>query len=201
MSKENREYRSFSATSFQPADESQPYTVRGYFTTFEDPYKLFSDGETDYYEVVDRDAFAGCDLSDVIMQYDHRGMVFARLRNESLTVGFDDHGGWCQAKLDGCQQGRDLYEAITNGLVDQMSFGFTVADSEYDPATHTTRIKRIEKLFDVSAVSIPANPGTEISARSYLNGVIEKAKQELLEREREQRMRAAAALELSRLRY
>ena len=80
-----------------------------------------------------------------------------------------------------------------------MSFGFTIGDSDYDAAAHTSRVTRINKLYDVSAVSIPANPGTEISARSYLDGAIEAAKQELLASDRERRKRIAAAMELSTL--
>jgi phage head maturation protease len=85
-------------------------------------------------------------------------------------------------------------------MKDGMSFGFTIADAEFDRDTHTSRITRVNKLYDVSAVSLPANPDTEISARSYLNGVIEAAKQELLESDRERRARLAAALELAGLR-
>lgn len=204
MSKDNRQYRSFAATNFAPVEDAEkhPYTVRGYFTTFEDPYTLFEDTDgIEYKEVIDRDAFAGCDLADVIFQFDHQGTPLARQRNKTLEVGFDDHGGWCQARLDGCQQARDLYEAITNGLVDRMSFGFTIGDSDYDAAAHTSRVTRINKLYDVSAVSIPANPGTEISARSYLDGAIEAAKQELLASDRERRKRIAAAMELSTLHH
>lgn len=60
-----------------------------------------------------------------------------------------------------------------------MSWAFTVADEEYDRKTKTRTITRIKKIYDVSAVSIPANDGTEISARSFLDGVIEREKQEL----------------------
>ena len=63
-----------------------------------------------------------------------------------------------------------------------MSWAFTVAEEEYDKETRTRIIKRIKKVYDVSAVSIPANDGTIISARSFINGVIEKEQQELLER-------------------
>ena len=201
----NREYRSFDAVNFQRVDdEERPYTVRGYFTTFEDPYHLFDDWDGEpVYEVIDKQAFAGCDMGDVIFQYDHEGDVMARSKNGSLTVSFDDHGGMCEAYLGGSQRGRDLYEAITNGLIDQMSFGFTIAKdgADWDEETRTSRIVRISKLFDVSAVSIPANPNTEIHARSYLNGVIEerRTQREALQRAKERRHRAAAALELSQL--
>ena len=203
MGKENREYRSFLATQFvDESTESEPYTVRGYFTTFEDPYQLYVDWDGNpVYEVIDRHALDGADMSDVIMQYDHKGMVLARQRNNSLEVGTDDHGAWCKARLGGCQASRDLFEGITNGLVDQMSFGFIVAPDgfEWDSDTRTSRIVRITKVFDVSAVSIPANPGTEIHARSYLDGVIEAERQELSRRERDERARLAALLRLAQV--
>ena len=86
-----------------------------------------------------------------IFQFDHHGMVFARQRNKTLEVGFDDHGGWCQARLDGCAQGRDLYEAITNGLIDRMSFGFTIADYAFKaywelPSFEDTKFGTYEEL-------------------------------------------------------
>lgn len=207
----NREYRSFDAVNFQRVeDESKPYTVRGYFTTFEQPYHLMEDWDgKPIYEVIGRDAFAGCDLSDIIFQYDHEGDVMARSKNGSLSISFDDHGGMCEAYLGGSQRGRDLYESITNGLVDQMSFGFIIASDgmEWDEETRTSRITAISKLFDVSAVGIPANPNTEIHARSYLDGVIEERRMQRealrraeLEAAKAKRAKAAAALELIRLR-
>lgn len=203
MSKDNREYRSFMAANFaNESTDSEPYVVRGYFTTFEDPYVLYKDWDgNDVYEIIDRHALDGTDMSDVIMQYDHKGMVMARQRNKSLTIGIDEHGAWCKASLGGCQASRDLFESIVNGLVDRMSFGFTIADDgyEWDKDAHTSRITRISKVYDVSAVSIPANPGTEIHARSYLDGVIEGERQELSRRVREQRERLAAALRLAQV--
>lgn len=209
--KSNREYRSFDAVNFQRVeDESKPYTVRGYYTTFDQPYYLMDDWDGNpIYEVVDGSAFSECDMSDVIFQYDHGGDVMARSKNGSLSLSFDEHGGVCEAYLGGSQRGRDLYEAITNGLVDQMSFGFTIANDgvDWDEETRTSRITSISKLFDVSAVSVPANPNTEIHARSYLDGVIEERRmqREALQRAEQEkakarRAKAAAALELVRLR-
>lgn len=192
----NRQYRSFPASNFSAEKSDGGYRVRGYFTTFDEPYVLFDD----FKEVIDRTAFDNADTSDVIFQLNHSGIVMARQKNGSLTIGFDEHGGWCEANLGGCQQGRDLYEAITSGLIDQMSFGFMLAEDgfDYDDATRTSRVTRISKVFDVSAVDNPANPGTEIHARSYLDGVIEAEEQELLQRDRDRRKRIAAALEITR---
>lgn len=221
-----RQYRSFAASNFQPlaTDGDEPsYRVRGYFTTFGNEYLLYD--RTKYwpaeYEQIDRHALDGADMSDVIMQYDHEGPVMARNKNGSMTIGIDDHGAWCEADLSGCQQARDLYESISNGLVTEMSFAFTIAsDDDGEGYTsfkdesgdwHTT-ITRISKVYDTSAVSIPANPGTDIGEmrkRSYLAARIEadrkaeeqaaQAEQEAREaeeRSRALRKRQAIALEL-----
>ena len=203
MIREGREYRNFDVANFAPVDrEAHPYTVRGYFTTFEQPYQMGRDWDGNpYYEVMDRHALDGADMSDVIFQFNHGGMVFARQRNNSLTIGVDEHGGWCEAYLGGCQQGRDLFESIVNGLVDRMSFGFTIAPNgyEWDESTRTARVSHVEKLYDVSAVDFPANPHTEITSRSYLDGVIETELQELQARSEDRRRRLAMSIELETL--
>ena len=122
-------------------------------------------------------------MSDVILQFDHCGLVLARQRNGSLTIGIDDHGAWCRANLNGCQQARDLYESIKNGLIVEMSFGFTIADDgfeweEDEDGNIQTRITKISKVYDASAVSLAANPSTDISARSLVDSVLEAKKQQ-----------------------
>lgn len=195
--KEDREYRSFAALQ-APAtdggDRGGAMVLEGYALTFDQPYEL-CDGMS---EVIDRHALDGADLSDVIMQYDHQGAVLARMRNQTLALMADEHGLYVRADVSKSPRGRDLYEEVSNGLVDRMSFGFTVAEGgwDYDPATRTSTIRSISKVFDVSAVSIPANPNTEISARSYLNGVIEAEGQELSRRRKEARERLALTLAL-----
>lgn len=116
------------------------------------------------------------------MQYDHQGKVLARLSNGTLGIEPTEKGLFIYADLSKSQEARELYEEIKNGLVTKMSWAFTVADEEYDKETRTRIIKRIKKVYDVSAVSIPANDCTIISARSFINGLIEKEQQELLER-------------------
>ena len=191
----DRQYRTFTADNFRSVDGDDSYKVKGYFTTFGQEYELMSD----WYETVDAHALDDANMSDVIFQLNHDGAPLARQRNNSLTVGVDEHGGWCEAYLGGCREGRDLYESIRNGLIDEMSFGFTIADDGFDwdededGAIHST-ITRISKVFDVSAVSIPANPNTEISARSYLDGAIEarRKQQEVLRRAEEMQERKSA---------
>lgn len=199
---EQRQYRNFSVSNFQGRDDAdgageQSYKVRGYFCTFNEPYELFPD----YFEEIDPRAFDGCDMSDVIMQVNHDGHVYARNRNNSLTISVDGHGGICDADLSGSKQGREnLYESITNGLVDRMSFGFTIADDGFEytvdgDGVYHTRITKIGKLFDVSAIEgFPANDGTEISARSLHDSLVEAAqKKQEIEQAEEQAAQAAQA--------
>jgi len=185
MMKDNREYRSFKLET-KEASEEKDYKVRGYASTFE-PYVLFESDGVKYSEQIDKKAFDEADMSDVIFLYNHEGMVYARQKNGTLNISTDEHGLLTEADLSSTQQSRDLFEAIQSGLVDQMSFAFTVAEDEFDKKTHTRIIHRIGKVYDVSAVSIPANSGTDIGvcSRDYFNGVIEAEKAERLEREKQ----------------
>lgn len=183
--KAEREYRSMGLMEAN-GDE---YIVEGYATTFNDPYLLFSDGDRDFYEQVDSRALEGTDLRDVILQYDHSGMVFARTKNDTLQLSTDEHGLKIRADLGKTEASRQLYEAIASGLVDQMSFAFVVDREEYDKTTRTRTITHIKKLYDVSAVSIPANPGTEISARSAFEGYIEAEHLEEMEAEKRKKQK------------
>jgi len=156
--------------------------VEGYATTFNKPYLLYEWDGVQYFEQIDRHALDGADLSDVIMQYDHQGKVLARLSNGTLGIEPDDNGLFIYADLSKSAAAKELYEEIRNGLVTKMSWAFTVAEDEYNRETRTRTIKKIKKVYDVSAVSVPANGDTDISARSWLDGVIDAEKREALER-------------------
>lgn len=197
-----REYRNFN-TAFsvvESSDSSNAYTVEGYATTFE-PYDFGCDG---WKEQILPTALRNADMSDVIFQLNHEGATLARQRNNSLQLSIDEHGLFVRAYLGGSQNGRDLFEAISNGLIDKMSWGFAVDwenGIDYDYESRMSTVKNVIKVFDVSAVSIPANDDTEIHARSYIDGVIDAQKQqELLQRkQKEQRLRKAALLKMNRL--
>ena len=183
--KPNREYRI--AAPFR-AVEGEEYRVEGYASTFT-PYVMYEiEGET-YSERIERGAFENADMRDVIMQFDHEGMVFARRSNDSLKLDVDEHGLHVVADLSRTADARNLYEAISTGMVTQMSFAFTVAADYFDRDTRTRVITAIKRVYDVSAVSIPANPDTGIAARSYFNGVIEMERAERLEAEKRERQK------------
>lgn len=179
--------------------ESDCY-VEGYATTFDDPYVLYEYDGIKYREQIDRHALEGADLSDVIMQYDHAGRVLARNSNGTLLLEPDERGFFIAADLSKSEAARSMYEEISSGLVTRMSWAFRVEKDAYDRATRTRTILKIAKVYDVSAVSMPANPSTEISARSWLDGVIEAEKAERLAAQAAERKRQRLKLYLEVIR-
>ena len=177
---QGREYRNVTMAVRAAENDEGRYMVEGYATTFNQPYELYSYDNVTVLEQVDARAFDGCDMTDVIMQYDHQGRVFARTRNNTLTIRVDAKGLYIAADLGGTEEGRKLYQEIKEGYTDRMSFGFIVeTDERTTTRNHETgaitllrTISKIKKLFDVSAVSMPANDMTSISARSLADGVI-----------------------------
>jgi len=190
MISKDREYRTIDLRAKKPEEcrEGEEYIVEGYATTFDDPYVLYEDEKNKICEKIDRNALEGADMNDVLFLYNHEGRVFARQKNGTLEISTDDHGIFVRADLSKTAEARSMYEDIKAGMVDQMSWAFTVGDDDYDQKTHTRNIKKIRKVYDVSAVSIPANPNTEISARSYCDGVIAAEKAERLEQDRKRLM-------------
>lgn len=192
---DKREYRRIDASVMETrAAEDGSMIVEGYATTFDQPYELFRDKDMTVNEQVLRSAFDETDMTDVIMQYDHEGRVFARIANGTLELEADDHGLKIRANLGGTEIGRQLFEEIQGGYTNKMSFGFTVTGDERrtskDADGHITvlrTITKIGKLYDVSAVSLPANDATEISARMTSDGLIAEVLEEVKAEEERQR--------------
>ena len=190
--KTDREYRNMTMEirSAEAPDQEERMIVRGYASTFNEPYTLYENDDWRFDEVVDSKAFDNTDMSDVIMQYDHEGRVFARMSNNTLTVTPDEKGLLIEADLGGTELGRQLFEEIRGGYTNKMSFGFTVDGEEVrdtkapDGKALTVRtITSVRKLYDVSAVSLPANDATSISVRTLTDGEIERIQAERLEAE------------------
>lgn len=188
--KPEREYRAMTIT---PSDDEEKI-VEGNFSTYDSPYLLYSydiDGvKVEVWEEVKKGAFNDADISDVIMQYDHTGRVFARGANGTLELELTNTPHM-RANLGGTEIGRQLYEEIKGGYTTKMSFGFTVKDDERTRTEENNdgvrkikilrSIKAIKKLYDVSAVSLPANDQTDISARAYADGASEEVFKEIKE--------------------
>lgn len=190
--RDEREYRNFKNNfEFRAAEDETAisYEVEGLASTFDDPYLLFEYNDAfegkkvEVWEKVDRDAFKEADTSDTVFQYNHGGHVFARTKNGTLKLEANETGLEVRADLGGTQGGRDMAEEIRGGYIDKMSIGFTVAEdvtvTEEDPEKIlvTRTITKVKKLYDVSAVDFPANPNTDINARS-----MEQAKQDFVDK-------------------
>ena len=186
---ESREYRSMAMLAPAQTGEKRiesDYYVEGLATTWDRPYLIAEVDGVKYYERIDRHALDGADMSDVIMQYDHRGRVLARNSNCTLILDPSHADGlFVAADLSKSDAARGMYEDIRNQLITRMSWAFIVAEDSYDRTTHTRTILRIRKVYDVSAVSRPANDDTHISARSWVDGVIDAAHREAMERRKQ----------------
>lgn len=185
-----REYRDFVLAVMEQAAEEQEEKkmVQGYASVFDHPYTLWEDDEFVIQEQVDSRAFDETDMSDVIFQYNHEGRVFARTKNNTLSVIPDEKGLAILADLGGTDIGLQLYQEIKGGYTTQMSYGYLVEGSKWEDRElddgrilSLRTITRVKKVYDVSAVSIPANDATSISVRDLSDGVISKIKAERLE--------------------
>ncbi|WEK53327.1 MAG: HK97 family phage prohead protease [Candidatus Cohnella colombiensis] len=182
--RKDREYREFSfeiRAAPLGADggdgEGEALYVEGYAVRFNETTVLWEYDNIQYKEKVAATALAEADMSDVIFNYNHGGKVMARTRNKTLELKVDSKGLFIRARLDGTEEGRKLYEEIKGGYIDRMSYAYTTKETSYDSESRTRTVLRIKKVYDVSAVDIPAYDTTSISARSAFEMEIEKEQQ------------------------
>jgi HK97 family phage prohead protease len=182
--KNDREYRNFINFEIRSSEENEnkEMWVEGYAALYDTPTVLWEWDGVEYKEQIISGAFDGSDMSDVIYLYDHRGKVMARTRNKTLQLTIDHKGLFIKARLDGTKEGRELYEEIKGGYIDRMSFSFKIKEDSYDFEEHMRNIRKFRKIYDVSAVSMPAYEETSISARDYFT-----AQQELLKKQEDEK--------------
>ena len=162
------------------SNDNEAMIVEGYAVVFDSP------ATHGFTEIIDRDAFNGCDMKDVCLKYNHNDshFILARTRNESLRLTIDDKGVFIHAELIDTTSNRDVYKMIQARLLDKMSFAFTVEEEKWDLATDTRTILKIDKLFDVSVVDTPFYDATSIYARALSTLESEKEKLENLRAKR-----------------
>lgn len=158
--------------------------LEGYAATFEEPTILYKIGETEYKEVIERGAFDETDMKDCCLKYNHSDNVplLARTKGGSLELSVDNRGLFFRAKLLNTQSAKDVYTLVRSGALDKCSFAFTIKEDTYDRASNTRHIKKIEKLYDVAIVDIPAYDSTSVSARSFFESQVESERQNELEK-------------------
>ena len=171
--------------------EEEKMIVEGYAVVFDSP------ATHGFTEVIDKDAFNGCNMKDVCLKYNHDNshLILARTRNGSLQLTVDDKGLFIHAELIDTTSNRDVYKMIQAGLLDKMSFAFTVEEEKWDLATDTRTILRIDCLYDVSVVDTPFYDTTSIYARALSTLDSEKKKLDSLKEQRKL-LRKRKALEI-----
>lgn len=179
MGRANRRVRKFNCLQTREEnikEDNKELWVEGRAVVFDTPTVLFTLGDIEYSEQIDSRAFKDCNMSDVIFNYNHSGKVMARTRNKTLKIEVREDGLYMMARLDGTEEGRRLYEEIRGGYIDQMSFQFSIQEESYDKDNHMWTVRKVKRLYDVSAVDIPAYEDTSIEARK--NSILEAEAQE-----------------------
>lgn len=181
----DREYRMFGYETVDNIEEPNNMKVRGTAILFDTPTMLFERDGIKYYEKIDRSALEGSMMSDVVFNMNHTGPAGAKTRNKTLSLTITPNGLDFEADLSKNATGRDIYERIESSFLEEMSFAFTVSDEAYDKETRTRTIKKIDRLFDVSAVDNGAYSNTVLELdkrqRSFLAAEAEKEVAEAIE--------------------
>ena len=162
MTKETR----FSTISKRDG-EDEKMIVEGYAIVF-DEETLIGDEERGFIESIDKNALKETNMKDVPFKYNHNDvtLILARTRNGSLSLEVDEKGLKIRAELIDTTSNMDIYKSIVAGLLDKMSFAFTVKSQSWDRSGKIPKrtITAIDRLFDVSVVDLPAYDQTSIQA-------------------------------------
>lgn len=157
----------FSTLANVADSETEQMIVEGYAVVFNQE-TLIGSSEHGFIETIDKRAFEGANIQDVPLKYNHTDdhLILARTRNGSLILTIDDYGLKVRAELIDTQSNRDVFKSIEAGLLDKMSFAFTVKGQSWDRSEKVPKrtITQIDRLFDVSVVDLPAYDGTSIDA-------------------------------------
>lgn len=183
-------------------EAEQPMIVEGYAVIYDQP-QTYQFGDETYTETIKRGALDGADMRRTVMRYNHDDSVFAlaRTKNGSLQMMSDDYGLKIRAELIDTQSNRDVYKMIRSGLIDEMSFAFTVAKGgdtwtySDDYKTVTRDITGIDVVYDVSAVDTGFYENTSIYARAFdgVDALKAEAEQRKLELEKARAIALAQA--------
>lgn len=176
-------------------EDEDKMIIEGYAITFNSP------ATHGYTEIISDRALDNTDMSDVPLKYNHEDshLIMARTRNHSLELKKDDKGLLIKAELIDTQSNKDIYKSIKAGLIDKMSFAFTVRADEYDYDTDTRTITDIDKLYDVSVVDMPFYDSTSVYARGESDEFLERREELRKEHEKKKALKEAKEKLLAKL--
>ena len=195
MNKLDKEFRS---SNIEYREEEEKLILEGYAIIW-NTETLIGDEARGFYESIDRNAIDPSALKDCCLKYNHDNGTFilARVRNKSLQLTMDDKGLFMRAELQAnVQQHRDVYNMVQSGLLDKMSFAFTVKNQIVNRSKDlpSRKITKIGKVFEISIVDIPAYDDTSVYARS-----LEMVEKEIESLEKEEQRSAMEDVELEKL--
>lgn len=204
IAEKEMQFRDFRLTKIEvrkSEEEKEELVLEGIACTFDQETVLYKGKSYEYREKIASGAFDNCDMTDVIFNFNHCGRVYARTRNKSLELSVEKDGLHMRAILMPEDNGHaELYRDIQSGLIDKMSFAFTVEECTYEfveakdePTVEIRTVTKINKLYDVSAVDIPAYDTTSISARAAFDAEREKRAEEIRKAEEENAEKLATA--------
>ena len=166
----NRIEKRLANVEFKEGEDSK-MVLEGYALVF-DQETLIGDEEHGFIESIDRNALTNANLKDVPMKYNHNDsfLIIARTRNNSLQLMVDEIGLKVRAELIDTESNKDIYKMVKAGLLDKMSFAFTVSSQKIDRSGDIPKrtITGIDRLYDVSVVDLPAYDQTSIAVSRSL---------------------------------
>ena len=168
---DNRETRTFKSQELRANAESR--RVEGYAAVFGSE----SEELGWFVEEIAPGAFDDVLSDDVRALYNHdENLILARTASGTLELSIDERGLRYAFDAPNTTAGNDLLESIKRGDISQSSFGFRVKEDKWEDMEmeqngkkwfKTKRtIMKVERLFDVSPVTFPAYPDTDVARRS-----------------------------------
>jgi HK97 family phage prohead protease len=157
-----REIRNFDVSNVELREDSNTLTLNGYASVFDKPYDVYNFSET-----ISRGAFAKTlqERADVRLLVNHDGLPLARTKSGTLQLSEDNTGLKVRADLEPSDPDvQALVPKFRRGDLSEMSFGFRVIRDEWNDSMTERRINEV-RLYDVSVVTMPANPATSATLR------------------------------------
>ena len=147
--------------------QQQGKVISGYAILFNEPSQPMPVDNSTFTETISPQALQGVDLSKLVMIYNHDyANILASVKAGTLDVNVDEKGLAFKATLPDTTVANDVYENIKAGNLDSMSFGFSVLADEWqqaDDGSYTRQIDKIENLYELSVVTLPAYDSTELT--------------------------------------
>jgi uncharacterized protein len=160
----NKERRNFPVTELRVEERDEKREVIGHASLF----NSLSEDLGGFREMIEPGAFDSVLQDDVRALFNHDpNLVLARTKSGTLRLSVDDNGLQYRFEPPDTTAGKDLLVSLERGDIDQSSFGFRVKEDKWEERDGeiVRIIKKFERLFDVSPVTFPAYPDTDVAKR------------------------------------